>query len=585
MDNRYLDRLARDLSATRRQVDGLARTQQVARTLINDVALEDALKDQQEVSDTVADHTSDLALRDDSTGLTEFDQSQDASDAAHDAFMQGTQAWDQSLFATDLAQQLEAELGPIPAKIQAALADAAAAIAEAGLARSDAAAAIANAQQAIADAASAITSAQTAASAAAAAQTTADGKNKVVRSTSAATAAASYKAGDQWWQFVGATITGLWLHTGTAWQTQTLTNAIISTLDAGKITTGTLAADRISALSITAEKIAAEAITTEKIAALAVTAAELAAGSVIAVKIAADAVTAEKISAGAVTTAKLDALAVTASKIAAGAIIADKIAAGAITTAKLAATAINGMTITGALIRTAASGQRLELDVNGLRALNASGAITASLRSDSGGLLLSGGLTSYAGGNSPRAALTSGKLTFELPGSPGAGSVELSPGGIYSPTSGTDLNITSGGGGANSGINLSVNKFSKIALNGAVSSDRDLNVLWTGTMFLNELQTIMLTERVSAQLTGIVLVWQAYASGAAQRYDIQHTFVPKWHATALDGAGLQCTIWPGTNGTAPFQKYVYVSDDRIKGNSMNAVVPRNGHVLTTVLGV
>ena len=301
-------------------------------------------------------------------------------------------------FAKQLAQQLELELGPLPGQIQEALDDVAAALSEAGLARSEAAAAVSAAQDAVADAATAISEAQAAAEAAADAQTAADGKSTVVRSTSPATGAGSYQQGDQWWQFSGANIVGLWLHDGAAWVSQALTNAIIATLDAGKITTGTLAADRIGALSITAAKIAAEAITTEKIAALAVTASELAANSVVATKIAANAVVAEKIAAGAVTTVKLDALAVTAEKITAGAIIAEKIAAGAITTAKLAATAIDGMTITGAIIRTAASGQRLQIDASGLRAYNSSGQNVATISSFGDGIKVDSVLSEYAQG-------------------------------------------------------------------------------------------------------------------------------------------------------------------------------------------
>ncbi len=141
-----------------------------------------------------------------------------------------------------------------------------------------------------------------------AAQETADGKNTVVRSTSPATAAGSYKAGDQWWQFSGTDIVGLWLHSGTDWVAQELTNAIIASLDAGKITTGILAADRIGANSIT--------------------------------------------------------------------------------TAKLSATAIDGMTITGALIRTAASGSRLELNTSGLSVFDATDTETAYLTGGAGGLTI-----------------------------------------------------------------------------------------------------------------------------------------------------------------------------------------------------
>ena len=154
--------------------------------------------------------------------------------------------------------------------------------------------------------------AEAALEAADAASETADGKSTVVRSTSPATGAGSYKQGDQWWQFSGANIVGLWLHSGAGWVAQELTNAIIATLDAGKITTGILAADRIGANSITA--------------------------------------------------------------------------------AKLSATAIDGMTITGALIRTAATGQRLQLDINGLTAYNASNSVVARLSSSDLGMRVVGGV-------------------------------------------------------------------------------------------------------------------------------------------------------------------------------------------------
>ena len=134
------------------------------------------------------------------------------------------------------------------------------------------------------------------------------------------------------------------------------------------------------------------AILAKHVSALAITAEKLAAGAVTAVKIAANAVTAEKIMAGSVATDKLAALAVTADKVAAGAIVADKIAAGAIITSKLAATAIDGMTITGALIRTAPSGRRLQLDANGLRSFNSGNTVTATLSSADGGLSLDGNM-------------------------------------------------------------------------------------------------------------------------------------------------------------------------------------------------
>lgn len=75
---------------------------------------------------------------------------------------------------------------------------------------------------------------------------------------------------------------------------------------------------------------------------------------------------------GAISTDKIAANAITADKIRAGAIEAQHIAAEAVTANKIAADAIDGKTITGALIRSAASGARTEMNTSGLQVLNAS---------------------------------------------------------------------------------------------------------------------------------------------------------------------------------------------------------------------
>lgn len=54
--------------------------------------------------------------------------------------------------------------------------------------------------------------------------------------------------------------------------------------------------------------------------------------------------------------------------------------------------ALDGITVTGATLRTASSGQRLQLDINGLRALNASGQEVARLQASDGGMSVGGGL-------------------------------------------------------------------------------------------------------------------------------------------------------------------------------------------------
>lgn len=57
---------------------------------------------------------------------------------------------------------------------------------------------------------------------------------------------------------------------------------------------------------------------------------------------------------------------------------------GAITGVKIAADAIDGKTITGALIRTAPTGQRVQMDVNGIGFFNGAGNRTLNLSSDGG---------------------------------------------------------------------------------------------------------------------------------------------------------------------------------------------------------
>lgn len=85
--------------------------------------------------------------------------------------------------------------------------------------------------------------------------TTANGKNKIIRSTAVASSPASYQANDMWWQYSGSQVIAMWLHNGSAWVAQTLTDSVITNLNAGTITAGVLNADRIGANSIESTKL------------------------------------------------------------------------------------------------------------------------------------------------------------------------------------------------------------------------------------------------------------------------------------------------------------------------------------------
>jgi hypothetical protein len=221
-------------------------------------------------------------------------------------------------------------------------ADAGATAAQAGI--DAAAAAQTAANTADAKAASALLNAAAAQTSANTAQTTADGKNKITYSTSVASGS-GVTVGDIWYQTSGSTIIGYWKWSGTTWDAQTLTNSVISTLDAGKITTGTLSASRIGANSISATQMIAGTITaasgiladavvtTAKIADLAVSTAKIADLAVNNAKI--NDLNGNKITAATITAGKLAADSVTTNNIVAGSIDTNRIAAGAISADKL----------------------------------------------------------------------------------------------------------------------------------------------------------------------------------------------------------------------------------------------------------
>ena len=106
--------------------------------------------------------------------------------------------------------------------------------------------------------------------------------------------------------------------------------------------------------------------------------------------------------------------------------------------------------------------------------------------------------------------------------------------------------------------------------------------------------TINLSQKVSEQKTGIVLMWQAYVDGKPQSYDLNYTFVPKHHTLVFPGSGVTCWL-SNSSGKIVATKYVYVHNDKIVGNNVNddgatkrasgITTTNNYWVLTYVLGV
>lgn len=179
------------------------------------------------------------------------------------------------------------------------------------------------------------------------AQTTADGKNKIIKSTSEP-AHAGLATGDMWYQ---TSLVTWW-----AGQPNNSPSVLSERVDHVYIWDGTqfneynfVASNVISTNTVTAPLLAAGSIITDKLAANAVTADKILTGAVTTDKLAANAVVSDKIAANAVNADKIAANAVTADKIAALAITADKIAANAITTDKIKAGQFVGYVFTGAV--------------------------------------------------------------------------------------------------------------------------------------------------------------------------------------------------------------------------------------------
>ena len=174
-------------------------------------------------------------------------------------------------------------------------------------------------------------------------------------------------AGDQWWQVVDGQAKGYWRWDGQAWQSVSITDAVLGTISvdllraseghwdeavvdqlwADIFTAHKITAQEITVGGVTGAALADNAISAVKIADGAVSANKIAANSISADKLLANAVTAEKLAANAVTATKIAALAITGEKIAASSITADKLLANSITADKLAGGDISGKTYTG----------------------------------------------------------------------------------------------------------------------------------------------------------------------------------------------------------------------------------------------
>ncbi len=96
------------------------------------------------------------------------------------------------------------------------------------------------------------------------------------------------------------------------------------------------------------------------------------------------------------------------------------------------------------------------------------------------------------------------------------------------------------------------------------------SVLWSGAYYMKDTHTITLSQPISLQPNGIVLVFSYYnaTEGAAEDVQFKEFFVPKTIVASIPGKG-HCFDMSSYKYTACCTKYLYISDNQIKGHADN----------------
>lgn len=118
-------------------------------------------------------------------------------------------------------------------------------------------------------------------------------------------------------------------------------------------------------------------------------------------------------------------------------------------------------------------------------------------------------------------------------------------------------------------------------------------VLWSGGYYMTSGHTISLSEKVSVQPHGIVLVFSEYVDGEAKNQSFVSHFISKRVVSNHGGCG-HCFQMSTSNLNYFATKYLYISDDKIVGHDNNSLTgtgntgisyTNNRFVLRYVIGV
>lgn len=92
-------------------------------------------------------------------------------------------------------------------------------------------------------------------------------------------------------------------------------------------------------------------------------------------------------------------------------------------------------------------------------------------------------------------------------------------------------------------------------------------ILWSGSWYVSNEQTVALSRAVSEQRTGIVLVFSAWSDIGANNAYFASFFIPKQAVAAHPSCGWTFDLSPVDK--AGMSKYLYISDKSIKGVASN----------------
>lgn len=118
------------------------------------------------------------------------------------------------------------------------------------------------------------------------------------------------------------------------------------------------------------------------------------------------------------------------------------------------------------------------------------------------------------------------------------------------------------------------------------------NILWTGVYYMNGNQTATLSDLISNQASGVVLIFSRYVNGAADDSAFCDFFIPKEIVAQKPGKG-HSFILTSSNFGYIASKYLYINDGSIAGHANNTTTgtangityANNAFVLRYVIGV